>query len=187
MLLGHGALPYRAAHRAANPSQQQPMHPPSHADLDLVVPNSGTRVPTVLDWPLWAKPAYQVPPVYDHSAIFTPLPTNSQAVSDLAGKKTLARFSYTGLLAVSHRAPFHPHTPSLPSLFPSLPIPVLGVPRKLCKSIASFFSPVLDATDQPTTHRHCDPLRSRTFQRARRLRSHQPNNMSDKLTRYADS
>lgn len=40
-------------------------------------------------------------------AIFTPLPTNSQALSHLAGKKTLARFSYTGLVAVSHRAPFH--------------------------------------------------------------------------------
>lgn len=55
------------------------------------------------------------------SAILTPLPTNSQAVSHLAGKKTLARFSYTGLVAVSHRVPFHHiHLPFQSSFPPPL-------------------------------------------------------------------
>lgn len=78
---------------------------------------------TCLAPPLRAKSAYQVSPVYDHSTIFTPLPTNSQAVSHLAGKKTLARFWYTGSATVSHRAPFHTYT--LLAVFVSFPTPSL--------------------------------------------------------------
>lgn len=102
--------------------------------------------------PLGAKPAYQVSPVYDHSTIFTPLPTNSQAVSHLAGKKTLARFWYTGLATVSHRAPFHHiHPPCCLRFLPN-PVPIPIVSRKARKGIGSFFSRVLDAPDKLRTH-----------------------------------
>lgn len=78
LLLGHGALPYRAAHKAANPSQQQRMRPPP--PMLILILWCQIQVLEYLLYvtgPLWARPAYQVPPVYDHSAIFTPLPTNS--------------------------------------------------------------------------------------------------------------
>lgn len=130
LVVDHGALPYRAAHKAVNPGQAGPM-------LILICGvNPGTRVHA---GPSGPKSAYQVSPVYDHSAIFTPPPTNSQAVSHLAGKRPRPDFRTQGWL-LSLTAPHSTTYTRLLTVFDSFPIPIPTpiVSRKVCTDIASL-------------------------------------------------
>lgn len=122
LVIDHGALPYRAAHKAVNPRQAGPM-------LILICGvNPGTRVHA---GPLRAQSAYQVSPVYDHPAIFTPLPTNSQAEPS-GWQKDLGQIFVHWVGCCLSPRPIPPHTPtSLLSLFPfPSRFPLLSFPSR---------------------------------------------------------
>lgn len=155
----HGALPYRAAHKAVNPSRAGP-----HADLDLGMVS--IQVPQYMlapfgpDQPIRSRPFMTILP-------FLPrCPQIRSQVSHLAGKKTLARFSYTGLAAFSPR-PIPPHTTpttSLLSLFlPQSQLLLLLFPGRYAQASPSSSSRVLDAAADPTNHRHRGPLGNKNF------------------------
>lgn len=155
LVIDHGALPYRAARKAVNPRQAGPM-------LILICGvNPGTRVHA---GPLRAQSAYQVSPVYDHPAIFTPLPTNSQAEPS-GWQKDLGQIfvHWVGLLSLT--APHSTTYTHLLTVFVSFPIPIPTpiVSKQARTGIASFLSRVLDASNDPTDHQHRDPLEQELF------------------------
>lgn len=129
----HGALPYRAAHKAVNPSRAGPM-------LILIYGvNPGT---TVHAGPLRSRSAYQVSPVYDHSAISTPLPTNSQPSEPSGWQKDLGQIfvHWVGcFLTAPHSTTYNTHY--LLAVFVSSPVPTPApiVSRKVRTGIASLF------------------------------------------------
>lgn len=151
LIVDHGALPYRAAHKAVNPSRADPM-------LILIV---SIQVPEYMLALLQAKPAYQVSPVYDHFCHSYPAAHKFAGSEPSGWQKDLGQIFVHWVGRCLSPRPIPPHTPSFPILIPT-PI----VSRKDRTGFASFLSRVLDAADHPTNHPHRNPLGTRTFQRA---------------------
>lgn len=123
LIIDHGALPTRAAHKAVNPRQAGPM-------LILICGvNPGTKVHA---GPLRPRSAYQVSPVYDHFCHFYPAAHKFAGSEPSGWQKDLGQIFVHWVDCCLSPRPIPPHTPtSLLSLlpFPS-PFPLLLFPGR---------------------------------------------------------
>lgn len=149
---------YSTEHFRVKPLTRLRIPAEAHADLDLWPSIQVLRVRCRPGPPLGPSQPIKSLPFMTIPAVFTPLPTTSQAVSHLAGKKTLARFWYTGLATSSHRAPFHHIHPPCCLCFLLNPVPNPFVSKKArSKGIGSFFARLLDNQDKSTNHQRPSP------------------------------